>query len=209
MPPELHEALEQISQIRGQLAQSETFRGYRAASVAATGAVAVLTSLAQMRWLADPAAHPLLFVTMWVSAAALCLVGGGAQILWQYLHCESPHQKATTRTVVAQLLPPITAGAVLAYILGHRGPQATAMLPGLWPMLVSLGVFASRRHLPRAIGWVGLYYLACGSAILYLLPGSAALEPWIMGVVFGIGQMAAALVLYWNLERHGKEEEIV
>ena len=47
MPPELHEALEQISAIRGHLVTAEAFRGYRAVPAAATGVVALLAALAR------------------------------------------------------------------------------------------------------------------------------------------------------------------
>ncbi len=222
VPLELREALEQINEIRGQLATAETFRGYRAASAAATGVVALLAALAQPAIVGDPAAHPLRYVVLWVGAAVLCSIGAGTQILYGYLQCASPHRRATTRIVVGHLIPPVTAGAVITWALMTRQPliatnpfalatltppAPAALLPGLWAILVGLGVFASRRHLPRAIGWVGLYYLGAGAAILKYLPGPEALAPWVMGATFSVGQLAAALVLYWNLERNDSQKE--
>ncbi len=209
MPLELDEALEQINAIRGHLATTETFRGYRAASAAATGVVAVLTALSQPSLVGDAAAQPLRYVALWVGAAVLCGLGVGAEILRGYLACFSPHRRATTRIVVSQLVPAITAGALLTWALAWRERAPMMLLPGLWAILVGLGVFASRQHLPRTIGWVGLYYLICGAAILEFLPGPEALAPWVMGATFGVGQLAAALVLYWNLERNGTQEKII
>ena len=209
MPPELNEALEQISEIRGHLVTTESFRGYRALPAAATGMVALLTALAQPALVGDAAVQPVRYVMLWVGAAVLCAAGVGAQMLDGYLHCASAHRRATTRIVVGQLLPSLTAGALLTWTLTWHRPELVELLPGLWVMLVSLGVFASRRHLPRTIGWVGLYYLACAAAILYYLPGREALAPWVMGTAFGVGQFGAALVLYWNLERNGTEKEKV
>ncbi|MEE8452390.1 MAG: hypothetical protein V3R99_10765 [Thermoguttaceae bacterium] len=37
---ELHEAMERISEIRGQIARTETFRGYRSATVGFSGLLA-------------------------------------------------------------------------------------------------------------------------------------------------------------------------
>jgi hypothetical protein len=34
-----------------------------------------------------------------------------------------------------------------------------------------------------------------------LARGLHAFSPWAMGLTFGIGQLLAAAVLYWNLER--------
>lgn len=203
MPVELHEALEQISEIRGHLATAETFRGYRAVSAAATGLMAVITGLLQTAIIGDPAAYPLYYVALWAATAGLCLTGSGLQVLYGYLRCRSAHRRVTTRIVVGQLVPAMAAGAAVTWTLGTRGLAEICLLPGLWAALFGLGVFASRRHLPKAIGWVGLYYLAAGAAVLTFLPGPAALASWVMGATFGIGQAAAALVLYWNLERNG------
>ena len=53
---DLREALEQISEIRQQVAQTETFRGYRAAPVAFSGLVAwVAAALCQnFLWMPTP-----------------------------------------------------------------------------------------------------------------------------------------------------------
>jgi hypothetical protein len=75
------------------------------------------------------------------------------------------------------------------------------MLPGLWQILFGLGVFASCRLLPRATFWVGVFYLGSGLAVLALAHQEAALSPWAMGLPFGAGQMLAAAVLYFTLER--------
>ena len=69
-------------------------------------------------------------------------------------------------------------------------------------MLTCLGYFASRPYLPRMMGWVGLFYLAAGAVLLLLAPGGGSVRPWGMGLTYGIGQLFAGFVLYWNLERN-------
>jgi len=46
-----------------------------------------------------------------------------------------------------------------------------------------------------------VFYLATGTLCLALAQGEHALSPWAMGLPFGVGQLLAALVLYWTLER--------
>jgi len=208
MRPQLEEALDRIKEIRGHLATTETFRGYRAASVAGTGLVAVAAALIQPGVVGEAVRNPIGYVILWSVAAAVAALGAGAQIFYGYVQCPSRLKRATTRTVVGQLIPGLVAGGGITWALGIRHPEYAVLLPALWAMVVSLGVFASRRFLPRAIGWVGLYYLVCGSLIFEFLHGPATLAPWVMGVTFGLGQMAAAIVLYWNLERNGEEEDI-
>ncbi len=51
---------------------------------------------------------------------------------------------------IEQFLPAGIAGMVLAGVLWRFAPETLWMLPGLWQVLVSLGIFASMRSLPRA-----------------------------------------------------------
>src|SRR5205809_239515 len=79
---DLHEALAQISEIRQQVAQTQTFRGYRAAPVAFSGVVACLAAGALVDLLQcwDFASYRLLpKATFWVgvfymTAGVLCLL---------------------------------------------------------------------------------------------------------------------------------------
>jgi hypothetical protein len=79
------------------------------------------------------------------------------------------------------------------------------MLPGLWAMLFSMGIFASRRLLPRGMELIGGFYLLAGLLCLALTPESSPPWPWTMALTFGTGQLLAAILLYVRLERgHGE-----
>jgi len=70
------------------------------------------------------------------------------------------------------------------------------MLPGLWQIVFSLGLFASCRSLPRAMFAAAAWYLAAGLGSLAFASGSQALSPYAMAVPFGFGQILIAVVLY-------------
>jgi hypothetical protein len=72
------------------------------------------------------------------------------------------------------------------------------MLPGLWELVFSLGVFASCRFLPRQMFAVGVWYLAAGLFCLTVGSTTRALSPWSMGVPFGVGQLLVAAVLQFG-----------
>ena len=114
----------------------------------------------------------------------------GSRLKWQ-----------TTWLVVEQMLPALVAGALVTAGLLRWAPHAGGLLPGLWQLLFALGIFASCRHLPRGIVAIGCWYLATGFLCLRLSEGAQALSPWLMAVPFGLGQLAAAAILYWTLER--------
>jgi hypothetical protein len=103
-----------------------------------------------------------------------------------------------------QFLPAIVAGILLTAVLARAAPQSLWMLPGLWQMVFSLGVFASCRFLPTGTFWVGVWYLAAGMACLAIGPDVAA-SPWEMGIPFGVGHLLVAGVLLFGYRRHHEE----
>jgi hypothetical protein len=79
------------------------------------------------------------------------------------------------------------------------------MLPGLWQIVFSLGIFASCRSLPRPMLAAAVWYLACGLAVLALANGSAAFSPLAMALPFGIGQLLIAVILYASVGERDAE----
>jgi hypothetical protein len=69
------------------------------------------------------------------------------------------------------------------------------MLPGLWQVIFSLGVFSSCRFLPRQMAAAGAWYLLSGLACI-MLADSRALSPWAVGIPFGAGQLLMAGILF-------------
>jgi hypothetical protein len=70
------------------------------------------------------------------------------------------------------------------------------MLPGLWQILVSMGLFAASRALPRGIVLAAGWYCLSGLGVLALASADHALSPWSMGLPFAVGQGLMGLVLH-------------
>ena len=96
-----------------------------------------------------------------------------------------------------QFLPPGVAGLLLGIMLWKFAPETLWMLPGLWQVLVSLGVFASVRTLPRSIAFGGAWYFLSGFTVLLLASQNHLLSPWSMGLPFAVGQLLMAALLYF------------
>ena len=194
---DLDKALADIIAIRSQIAAGTAFRGYGPATVAATGGVALLTAVAQFLWLGDPSARPLTFLFGWAAAALL----SGALIWVEMLARSRRHHSgladAMIHQAVEQFLPAGVAGVLLAIVLWKFAPEALWLLPGLWQVLVSLGVFASVRSLPRTVALAGAWYFIAGFAVLLLSSQSHALSPWTMGLPFVTGQALMAAIIYF------------
>ena len=193
---DLDKALADIFAIRSQIAAGTAFRGYGPATVAATGGVALLTMLFQLLWLDDPTRQPLVFFAGWAVTALL----SGAMI-WIEMRARSRRHHsgladAMVQQAVEQFLPASVAGASLAAMLWKFAPEALWMLPGLWQVFVSLGIFASVRSLPRTVAFGAAWYFVAGFATLLLASQSHALSPWTMGLPFVIGQLLMAAILH-------------
>ena len=202
---ELHNALAQIDEIRQSLARAQVFRGYRSLTTAFTGVVALFTAGVHGLW--QPA-HVETAVALWIGAAALSMIVVGTEMAVRCIRSGSALQKQMTLAAAEQFAPCVVAGALLTYVLLRFAPQAVWMLPGLWAMLLALGVLASRPVLPRGVTLVGAYYLLAGLLCLATGAHVASFSPIEMGLVFGTGQFLAAGVLWWSLERnHVSREE--
>ena len=53
---------------------------------------------------------------------------------------------------LGQFLPAVVVGTMVTAAL-VSSPDTAALLPGLWALVYALGLFSSRLHLPRAVGW--------------------------------------------------------
>ena len=203
---DLDKALADIFAIRSQIAAGTAFRGYGPAAVAATGGLALATAIVQFLWLDDPSAHPLTFFAGWSVAA---LVSGG--LIWTEMQARSRRHHSGLADVmihhaVEQFLPAGVAGVLLAVLLLKFAPEALWMLPGLWQVLVSLGVFASVRSLPRTVAFAGAWYFVAGFGCLLLASQSHTLSPWTMGLPFVIGQLLMAAILHFASGDHDAED---
>jgi hypothetical protein len=191
---ELHKALGDISSIRRQVAHNTQFRGYGPATLAATGAVAILAASVQSIWLPDPANHIPTYLSIWILTAVLSASLTGMQMYTRTLRIHSGLSNEMIRMAVEQFLPAIGAGTLLTIVLVRFVPAILWMLPGLWQVIFSLGIFSSCRFLPRPMIGAGAWYLLAG-LVCIALGDNRALAPWTMGLGFGAGQLLVAGIL--------------
>ncbi|HEX5475277.1 MAG TPA: hypothetical protein VFX12_11495 [Vicinamibacterales bacterium] len=192
-------ALEQIAEIHQQIAKAEVYRGYRPVPVAASGLIGLTAAALQPHGLA--AGDPLAFTVYWMTIAACAGLVGGIEILHHYVVDDDPAARRRTRQVVGQLLPSLAAGALIGAAAARLDGRLVPLLPGVWALCFGVGIFASRPYLPRAAGWVAMFYAAAGAALLWLAPPAGAGTGWWIGGTFGVGQLFAAAVLWRDLER--------
>lgn len=197
--PEIDRALAEIAAMRAHLARGELHRGLGPVAMAATGALAALVAGVQGAAFAD--AGVAAYLATWVGTAAIAAAIVAAELVTRSRRYHSRLADAMIATAVADFLPAAGAGALLLVVLARCEPAALWMLPGLWQVLVALGLFAASRTLPRAVVLVGAFYLVAGCGVLALAAATHAPTPAMMGVPFAAGQLGLALVLHLGL-RH-------
>lgn len=200
---DLDKALADILAIRTQIAAGTAFRGYGPAATAITSAVALAVTLLQYILLDDPNAQPLPFFGGWIAAAAVSLAVVGAEARARSLRHHSGLADAMIYQAIEQFLPAGTAGVLLALVLLQFAPEALWLLPGVWQILVSIGIFASLRTLPRIVMLAGAWYFVAGFATLMTGAQTHTLSVWSMGLPFVVGQ----LLMAGTLHMAGKEDD--
>jgi hypothetical protein len=196
---QLSQALDQISEIHGHLDRTEVYRGLRPLTVAFSGLLALAAAALAPRLLGPEPG--LAFLACWLGVAAASVAACAADVARSYWLREDASARRRTRRLLGQFAPCLAVGLAVTAAVAVQDASYLHLLPGLWAAIFSLGLFAARPYLPRSTGWVALYYLAAGMALL--LAPSGPIERWGMGLAFGPGQLALAAVLHRHVEREG------
>jgi len=196
---DLQQALSEIQSIRSQVARGTEFRGYGPASIAVSGILALLVAAVQAKWMMK---HPGIDLTTWLSVwagtAAVSVLLTGLETFARARRVHVGFAREMVQSAIEQFLPAVTVGFLLTVVMMRVAPQECWMLPGLWQLIFSLGVFASCRFLPRQMFAVGVWYLAAGLTCLAIGSVTRTLSPWTMGIPFGVGQLFVAGVLQFG-----------
>ena len=197
---ELDEALARIAVIHRHIVRGQLFRGYRAVPTFLSGLLAFLACAAQGIWL-DDNVNVFACIVLWSSTAAASIAIVAVEMFLRVRRSVSTLERDMTIGAAEQFLPTIAAGALLTFVLSQFAPEELWLLPGLWAIMFSLGVFASRRMLPPAMMIVAVHYLITGLVCIALGHDGPFFPAWAMALTFGTGQFMAAGILYWSLER--------
>lgn len=187
MSRDLQDALDQLDQIRSQIARSAHFRGYGVVTVAASGLLAWIAAGLQALLIADPENDFADFLLLWSGTAVLAVALVAFEMIRRARRHHAGLAAQLVRTTFLQIFPAGVAGALLTLVLLPASPAVRSLIPGLWQILFSLGLFASIRAMPRGAYAAAAWYLGAG-----LLSLGARITPWTMGIAFGVGQFLLA-----------------
>jgi len=198
----VHEALNQIADIRQQVARAHSFRGYRPVTTAFTGLMALAGAALQPRIMhdpRDPAFRVDHYLYLWFITAVISLTVVGWEMVVRVRRSGSTLQRDLTLSAVEQFVPSLMASALVTVVITQFALESIWVLPSLWMILFSMGVYSSRRVLPRGAGLIAGFYLL-GGLFVMALHKEGGMHAWTMGSIFGGGQFLAAGWL-WFVER--------
>jgi hypothetical protein len=202
---DIDRALGEIRAMRSQLARSTEFRGYGPVACVASGAFAMAGALIQSHWLADPVTGIRSYLGLWIAVAALSAVVICVDVVTRSRRLHSGLADEMIRAALEQLLPALAAGVLLTVTLARYAPQHIELLPGLWQILLGLGVFASCRSLPAPFLAAGAWYVVAG-LVCIATADSHPLSPLAMALPFGGGQLLTAALIQLTGTKDGTEE---
>ena len=193
---DLDRALADLATIRLQIARQTRFVGLGSGTLAATALFALGTGFVQVVTSGEVPPSPVPFFTTWIAVAVVCaaLVAGEVWRRTRQVHPGLSDEMVIQ--AVEGLLPVGGAGACLGLVFARFAPDQVWMLPGLWQILVGLGLFASLRVLPRPAVLVGAWYVLAGLAVFALASDHHLLSPYLMALPFAVGQAALAAVMH-------------
>jgi hypothetical protein len=200
---ELRKALSDLDAIRRQVAMNTQFRGYGPASIAVSGAFALLIASVEACWRNDSHDFPA-FLTVWIATAAITVVLTAVEAIARARRVHPGFASQMIKAAADQFLPAVTISVLLTVVFAKFAPQELWTLPGIWQLMFSLGVFSSCRFLPKSTFLVGIWYLITGLCCLVVQSKTRDFSPWSMGIPFGIGQLLVAVIL-----RFGSQERSV
>ena len=162
-------ALDQIAEIHQQIAKGEVYRGYRSLPVAASGLIGIAAA-----WLQPAALGTAIRSASSGTGPRSPPCAGIRRLQRDHLQLRRPRRRRGPPADAAGGRPvPAEHGWRRCHhrSFSHLSAALVPLLPGLWAICFGIGMFASRPYLPRASGWMALFYYAAGSRCLWQARG--------------------------------------
>ena len=198
---DLERALSDVANIRDQLATGTVFRGFGPLVIAGSGFLALATGGAQVIWPSAIASNSTTYIFCWIAVAVLVATLIGVSMITRSKRLHGNMAKTMIMGTIQQFLPVCASGAAISAVLLKYAPSSLWILPGLWQVLVAIGIFGSLKMLPKTMSMVGAWYFISGTFVLVFASVDQVPSPWMMAFPFAIGQFLAASILWFESGR--------
>ncbi|WP_319532607.1 hypothetical protein [uncultured Cohaesibacter sp.] len=193
---DLNRALVDIANIRSQMAAGTVFQGFGPAVIGVSGVLAFLTMAGQLLWPELLVRSEATMLWLWIGVAVFSFLLIAIETRARARRFHGGLADEMVQNMVLQFMPIGFAGAAVGAVILFYSPGDFWLLPGLWQMLVALGLFASQRSLPQQIMLAAAWYFLSGVVVMILGAEAGAASVLMMGVPFTIGQFMLAGLLH-------------
>jgi hypothetical protein len=152
-----------LQYIRSAMERSEKFTAVSGRGTVLMGLIA-LSATVVAEFISSPEGG----LIVWITAALLATVAGGALVIAKSRHEGKDVLNAAGRRFLIGLAPPVVAGAVLTFVLL---PSNAALLPGVWLLLYGTGVLTGGAVSIPIVQITGAGFMTLGIAT-FLLPAA-------------------------------------
>lgn len=189
---QVHQALREVRDLKRKILEKQKFSGYsgRARAIAGCFALSAAALLTAGPW--TPLPYDLMFLVWGLVFVAAFTLNFGALLYW---FLAEGRRDVARLGPAAETIPVWLAGGVITLALWRNGQYDLQF--GIWMCLFGLAQWLSRAVLPRGVTWIGSYYLVCGFCCLLWSDGLFQ-HPWIMGLIFFLGEFAGGLVFHFG-----------
>lgn len=175
-PQPLHDrALDNLQFIRSTMERAGSFTSVPGWGTVVVGALGLAAT-----WLALQQEYAADWLAVWLGAAVLGVLVGGAAMIQKARAANDPLLSGPGRRFGLSFLPPIVVGAALTIAL-HRA-QLFSLMPGTWLLLYGTAVASAGAFSVRIVPLMGVGFMVLGAAALFVPTG---LWPWFMAAGFG------------------------
>lgn len=187
----IHQALAQVRELKLRVLNAQRFTGYSGRWRAVGGTLALLAPLVlTAAWYPQTlVAHLIGWGVVFLGAV---LANYAAVLYWFLFHPDADRDVRKLMPTI-HALPSLVVGAIFTLILILH--EQYDLLFGIWMCLYGLTNLSARHTLPKSLWPLGLFYIVCGTVCL-LVPDLSFLNPWPMGIVFGIGEWIGGLIFH-------------
>lgn len=192
---DIERALSDIANIRSQMADVQLFRGFGPLVIGVTGILALALATGQSLAIVPT------ILTSWIVLACACAALIGTEMWALTRRTGGSNAYDQLWAIVQKFIPCLLAGAAIGWIILTQAPEQEWLLPGIWQVLIGLGLFSATSMLPRHVMLAAGWYLVAGLIVFLVSVQSMSLTPWMMGVPFGFGQILMALLLHRSPEK--------
>ena len=197
----IHDALAQVRKLQEFILEKRLFKGYSGKARIVSGGVALAGAAVLSSSLVpdDPIAH----LFGWGVILAIGVILNYACLIYWFLFNPEVRRNPIMLKPALDAIPGLAVGAVFTLVFILSGQYY--MLFGMWMCLYGLAQVAYRQSLPQGMYVVGLGYIICGAGcLLYGLVSFT--NPWPMGIVFFVGELASGTILITHKTREDNDD---